>query len=112
MMGRSGMTGGAGMMGGAAMMGSAGMMTGGDSSIAPAQTRNGGITAAEARGIARRWLDRNGTGLTAGEPESLPGYYTLHTLRNRKVTGMLSVNMSTGTVWFHWWHGRFVSMSE
>lgn len=112
-MGRSGMTGGAGMMGGAAMMGSAGMMAGGDSSIAPAQTRNGGVTTTEARGIAGRWLDRNGTtGLTAGEPESFPGYYTLHTLRNGKVTGMLSVNASTGAVWFHWWHGRFVSMSE
>ena len=112
MMGRSGMAGGAGMMGDAAMMGSVGMMAGGDSSIAPVQTRKGDITAAEARGIARRWLDRNGTGLTAGEPESFPGYYTLHTLRNGKVTGMLSVNMPTGAVWFHWWHGRFVSMSE
>ncbi len=112
MMGRSGMAGGAGMMGGAAMMGSAGMMAGGDSSIAPVRTGKGGITAAEARGIARRWLDRNGTGVTAAEPESFPGYYTLHTLRNGKVTGMLSVNASTGGVWFHWWHGRFVSMSE
>ena len=111
-MGRSGMIGGAGMMGGAAMMGSAGMMAGGDSRIAPVQTRNGGITAAEARGIARRWLDRNATAITAGEPEAFPGYYTLHTMRNGDVTGMLSVNASTGAVWFHWWHGRFVSMSE
>jgi len=26
--------------------------------------------------------------------------------------GMLSVNASTGTVWYHWWHGRFVRMAE
>jgi len=28
------------------------------------------------------------------------------------VAGMLSVNAYTGAVWYHWWHGRFLSMIE
>lgn len=108
----TGMMGGAGMMAGGGMMGSSGMMAPADSSVAPVQTRTGSVTAGETRAIAQRWLDRNATGLTAGEPEAFPGYYTLHTVRSGKVTGMLSVNASTGAVWYHWWHGRFVSMSE
>jgi hypothetical protein len=34
----------------------------------------------------------------------------METLRNGKVDGMLSVNVSTGALWYHWWHGQFVAM--
>jgi hypothetical protein len=28
-----------------------------------------------------------------------------------KITGMISVNASTGAVWPHWWHGAFIAKS-
>ena len=51
-------------------------------------------------------------GLTVGAPETFPGYYTMHTLRDGEIEGMLSVNAVTGEVWGHSWHGAFVAMSE
>ncbi|HEY4621897.1 MAG TPA: hypothetical protein VIG93_09370, partial [Gaiellaceae bacterium] len=95
---------GGGMMGG-------GMMGGPASGSSPSD-RTSDVTPAEATAIAARWLDRVADGVTAGEPELFPGYYTLHVLEDGKIAGMLSVNATTGDVWSHWWHGRFVSMSE
>ena len=40
----------------------------------------------------------------------MPGYFTLETLRGGRISGMISVNASSGAVWYHWWHGRFVAM--
>ncbi|MFI5520508.1 hypothetical protein [Streptomyces platensis] len=62
--------------------------------------------------IADRWLSEHHTGLHAAEPDRFPGYYTLHTLRDDHIVGMLSVNATTGTVWYHTWHGRFLQMQE
>jgi len=112
----SGMMGGSnsGMMGGGMMGGSgSGMMGGGyaDPTWTPGATE-ADVSPAKAQQLAQRWLDGQGSNLTAGEPDAFPGYYTLHVLRDRKVTGMLSVNAATGAVWSHWWHGRFVSMLE
>ncbi|WP_234543966.1 hypothetical protein [Streptomyces shenzhenensis] len=70
------------------------------------------VSAAQARSIAQQWLRGQGTGLTAGEADSFPGYYTLHTLKSGRITGMLSVNATTGQVWYHSWHGGFVAMSD
>jgi len=70
------------------------------------------VSATEATAIAQRWLNRERSGLTAHEPEAYPGYYTLHTLRNGKISGMMSVNAYTGAVWYHTWHGRYIAMSE
>lgn len=101
------------MMGGGGMMG-AGGMTGGTSAD-PTWTPGSSAAAvspARARLLAQRWLDRRGGGLAAAAPDAFPGYYTLHVLRDGKMTGMLSVNAATGAVWSHWWHGRFVSMLE
>jgi hypothetical protein len=41
-----------------------------------------------------------------------PGYYTVHITKAGQISGMLSVNAYTGQVWFHTWHGTFVSSSE
>lgn len=72
------------------------------------------IDAVEAQQIADRWLaDQGGApALTAGAADAFPGYYTLHTLRDGQVEGMLSVDATTGDVWYHSWHGGFVAMSE
>ncbi|WP_312864397.1 hypothetical protein [Saccharopolyspora phatthalungensis] len=67
---------------------------------------------AEATRIADQWLQQSGTGLHAAEPTAFPGYYTLHSLRDDKIVGMLSVNAATGDVWYHTWHGQFIQMQE
>ncbi|WP_406305165.1 hypothetical protein OHA61_26760 [Streptomyces sp. NBC_00885] len=73
------------------------------------QTR---ISPDQAQDRAQKWLRDRGSDLTVGEAEAFPGYYTLHTLRSEKISGMLSVNASTGTVWDHTWHGRYIATSE
>lgn len=79
--------------------------------MAAGSATSGRITAAEAEEIADRWLADQGD-LTADDAEELPGYYTLHTLRDGALEGMLSVNSTTGDVWYHAWHGQFVDMTE
>jgi hypothetical protein len=113
---------GGGMMGGGSnggMMGGStgGMMGGGmmGGSVDPTWTpgvATDDVSAQKARALATRWLAGQSSEATIGEPDVFPGYYTLHVLENGRIAGMLSVNASTGAVWSHWWHGRFVSMLE
>ncbi|MFI6600212.1 hypothetical protein ACIBHX_28545 [Nonomuraea sp. NPDC050536] len=77
---------------------------------ASGRTGAGTIGPGQALRIADRWLAEHRTGLHAAEPERFPGYYTLHTLRGDQIVGMLSVNATTGSVWDHTWHGRFIRM--
>lgn len=70
------------------------------------------ISAERAQVIAQDWLDANRPGLTAGQAEPFPGYSTLHTLRGDEIEGMLSVNATTGAVWYHTWHGTFIAMTD
>jgi hypothetical protein len=70
------------------------------------------VDADQARQIAQQWLDRSEPGSTSETPDIFPGYYTLHTLKDGQISGMLSVNAYTGQVWFHSWHGAFVASSE
>jgi hypothetical protein len=120
---RAGMTGGGstGMMGGNS---SSGRMGGGIGSghgmmgsyggspnwTPPTSGTTGPVTATQARQIANTWLAGKDTALSAGVPDAMPGYFTMETRRNGKVDGMLSVNASTGALWYHWWHGQFVAM--
>jgi len=67
------------------------------------------VNADQATQIAQQWLDQNQSGSTSeATPDIFPGYYTLHTLKDGTITGMLSVNAYTGQVWYHSWHGAFV----
>jgi hypothetical protein len=108
-----GMMGGSygGMMGGSGggMMGRYG---GSPNWTPPSGSLSGPLTVSEAQRVADRWLATQGSGLTAAQPDALPGYFTFHTLKDGKITGMLSVNQQTGAVWYHWWHGRFIAMAE
>ena len=70
------------------------------------------ISPGQAQQIAQAWLADNRPDEQAGEAEAFPGYYTLHTLHDGKIVGMLSVNARTEAVWYHTWHGRFVDMQE
>jgi len=38
-----------------------------------------------------------------------PGYYSFDTVKDGKTYGMLSVNASTGAVWYHGWHRTFLA---
>lgn len=70
-----------------------------------------GRSAAQAQSIAQQWLRDHGSALTVGTLESYPGYYTMHTMQAGKISGMLSVNATTGQVWYHTWHGTYVATS-
>jgi hypothetical protein len=70
------------------------------------------VSTSDAQALAQRWLDEHQPGLTAAKSEEFPGYVTMHTLRDDQITGMMSVNTSTGAVWYHTWHGQYVAMSE
>lgn len=91
-----------GMMGRGGMMGMRGGYASGSMTLSPE----------EAADVAQRWLDANLPGRTAGEADPFYGYYTLHFLRDGAIEGMLSVHGSTGDVWYHSWHGDFVTMAK
>ncbi len=63
-------------------------------------------------GMALRSMFGNWGGLTKADSRAttFPGYYTLDTLTDGKVIGMLSVNAYSGQVFLHTWHGDFVEM--
>lgn len=62
--------------------------------------------------LAQEYLDANAAGLQVSDhADTFYGYYTLHTLEDGEVTGMLSVNGYTGDVFVHTWHGDFVEMT-
>lgn len=99
------------MMGGS---GYGGMMGGSGGAAQTATTPSTSATAsiAAAHTLAQRWLSANESGVKVESGgDAFPGYYTLETLRGGKITGMISVNASTGAVWPHWWHGAFVAKS-
>lgn len=66
----------------------------------------------QARDLADQWLADNRPGEHAASPEEFPGYYTVHSMVGGDVTGMLSVHATSGDVWYHSWHGRFLAMAE
>jgi hypothetical protein len=97
---------GGGMMGGG-MMGN-GMM---GSPTSWYSKGTGKVTSlSQAVTVADTWLAKTRPGQTAEKDgRSYPGYFTMDTIRNGKTAGMLSVNASSGAVWYHGWHGTFLS---
>jgi hypothetical protein len=94
------------MMGGGMMSGGywRGWYTGG-------KTKVGSIS--EAVKVANRWLDRARPGEQAEDHgRTFPGYFTIDTTADGKIAGMLSVNAGTGAVWYHGWHGKFLTERE
>ncbi|EHR61334.1 hypothetical protein [Saccharomonospora cyanea] len=70
------------------------------------------VTPDQALRIADQWLTQNRPGLHAADATAFPGYYTLHTLRDNQIVGMISVNAHASAAWYHTWHGQFVAMQE
>jgi len=92
-----------GMMGNRGMMGGFRNISGNDMSVSPERARE----------LAQAKLDSLLPGTTVGEEvDVFYGYYTIHTLRDGEVVGMLSINGYTGQVWLHTWHGDFINMTD
>ena len=97
--GPGGMGPGGPMMGGGFGPGAVGQVPAGSASP---------VTLDQAKGRAQQYLDRQLPGTKVDETRTFPGYYTFDVSRNAKPVGMLSVNASTGQVWYHVWHGAFI----
>ena len=68
------------------------------------------VTVEQARATAQQWLNANQPGAELADDEmQFSGYYTMDFLKDGKTAGMLSVNGYTGQVWYHTWHGNFIS---
>ncbi len=100
--------------GGFGMMG--GMMGGyrwGNAANPPQVSPEMPISPEEAVAAAQEYLNSYFPGTSVEEHvDTFYGYYTLHTLQDGRVTGMLSVNGFSGEVFPHTWHGVFIEMKE
>lgn len=71
------------------------------------------VTDQEALKLAQQWLDANRPGVTTEDhADPFYGYYTIHTMKDGHIEGMLSVHGTTGQVWYHTWHGAFVQQEQ
>jgi len=70
------------------------------------------ISADRATAIANAWLQANAAGQTVGMADVFPGHYTMDTVSGGNTVGMLSVNATTGAVWYHTWHGTFIAKED
>lgn len=66
------------------------------------------ITEDKAKSLAQAYLDANLPGTGVEDADRFYGYYTVHTEKDGKISGMLSVNGYTGQIWYHSWHGQFI----
>jgi hypothetical protein len=74
------------------------------------QTGSMSVKVEQARTAAQQWLDDNQPGARLADDEmQFYGHYTMDFLKDGKPAGMLSVNGYTGQVWYHTWHGNFIS---
>lgn len=92
-----------------------GMMRGGTTGgMMGSQNASGSMTisAANAAREARQWLLKHQVGTVAETPDQFPGYYTLHFRQHGVIAGMLSINGYSGQIWYHNWHGKFISIKK
>ncbi len=76
------------------------------------QTAEMVVTSEQALKITQDFLDIVYPGTKADEIVAYYGYYTTMTKLEGEHYGMLSVNGYSGDVWYHTWHGMFISEVE
>jgi hypothetical protein len=76
------------------------------------QTTEMTVSKDKAGSLAKAYLDVNFPGTTVEDVDRFYGYYTVHTEKDGKISGMLSVNGLTGQIWYHSWHGQFIQELE
>jgi len=78
--------------------------------------RNTSVTASisenEAKQLAQQYLDGALPGARAEDVHPFYGYHTIHVEKDGRTYGMLSVNIYTGQVWYHNWHGAYIQTRE
>ena len=97
---------------GGMMSGAYGGMMGGYYGPTSTASRSGTLSIAQAKEQAQKFLDAQIPGTKAGESIKFPGYYTIDVTRDGKPIGMLSVNAYSGQVWYHSWHGTFITEED
>jgi hypothetical protein len=71
------------------------------------------VSSAQALLAAQQYLDTALPGTkTASDADPFYGYYTIDILRDGKITGMLSVNGTSGQVFLHTWHSTFIATQD
>ncbi|MCG2805291.1 hypothetical protein [Propionicimonas sp.] len=70
------------------------------------------LTLDQAKAVASQWLQANAKGQTVASADAFPGHYTMDTTSGGVTVGMLSVNATTGAVWYHTWHGSFIAKED
>jgi hypothetical protein len=81
--------------------------------LGPDFVENMPVSESEAVIKAQQYLDEYQPGLVADDHSVVfYGYYTLHTLEDGEVNGMLSVQGESGQVFYHDWHGELLAMDE
>lgn len=65
-----------------------------------------------ATAIANGWLQANAPGQSVGPVNLFPGHYTMDTVSGGRTVGLLSVNATTGAVWYHTWLGTFIAQED
>jgi hypothetical protein len=70
------------------------------------------ISADGANSLATAWLQANGAGQTVGMTDLFPGHGVHRVVAGGNTVGMLSVNATTGAVWYHTWHGTFIAKED
>lgn len=87
-----------------AMMGNMGVTTSSEEmKLTPAQAKE------KAQTLLQALLP---TTTLADTADTFYGYYNFDVLRDGKPYGMLSVNGSSGAVWYHIWHGEYLGAKE
>ncbi len=99
------------------MMGGAGGMMGGvwqnNQGNPPSVSATLPVTADQAVKAAQQFIDQRFPGSQADpEPDAFYGYYTIDILKDGQPIGMLSVNGYNQQVWYHTWHGNYITGSE
>lgn len=94
------------------MMWNANGMHGGMMGRTPRSTANR-LSEKEALQSAQVWLEVNRRDARPDtHADAFSGYYTIHTVKDGQIEGMLSVHGVTGEVWYHSWHGDYVGMLD
>jgi hypothetical protein len=91
------------------------MMGGGFYGNAGSTTAAMPVSVSQARSDAQQYLSEAMPGTSVSDnADRFYGYYTFHVLRGQSgpIMGMLSVNGTTGAVWYHNWHGSFIAMKD
>jgi hypothetical protein len=70
------------------------------------------VSKTEAQADAQQFLNSYLPGSSIDTINGFYGYYTMDILMNDAIYGMVSVSGYTGQVWFHSWHGQFITQQE